>query len=55
MGGYFQGLKVLLEVKMILWVYISVIESNYLNNMHREFIKFPMIRKLHEIHGNLNP
>ena len=25
MGGYFQGLKVVLEAKMILWAYILVV------------------------------
>ena len=46
MGGYFRGLKLALEVKMILWAYVSM---NYLNNMYMKLIKFPTIRKPHEI------
>ena len=50
MGGYFQSLKVVLEVKMILWAYISMIyhgnispqnlQSNYLNNMYINLLRF---------------
>ena len=52
MGGCFRGLKGVSEAKMILWAYLFMVYSNYLSTV---YIKLPMIRKPHKIHGNLNP
>ena len=55
MGVYFQWLKVVLEAKMILWAYLFMIQSNFLNTMYIKLSNFPTIRKPHEIHKILNP
>ena len=54
MGGYFQGLIVVLDAKMILWAYLFMVQFNYLNLMYIKLSNFPTIRQPQEIHENFN-